>query len=46
MKIKPQQVLMAALPVVVGVILLNNIKRLAGSSVVGKVIDGSLIRPA
>lgn len=43
---KAQQLLMAAIPVALGIILLNNLKQVAGNTVVGKVIDGSLLRRA
>lgn len=44
MKIKPQQVVMASIPVVAGLVFFNIMTKLAGNSVVGKVLNGSIVR--
>lgn len=46
MKIKPDLLLKAAVPVVLGIVLLNNVRQLAGNSVIGKLISGDLVRRA
>jgi hypothetical protein len=46
MKFKPEQILMAAIPVVAGIVILNNLSKLAGSTIVGKIISGDLVRRA
>lgn len=44
MNVKPAMLLKAAVPVVLGVILLNNIRSLAGNTAIGKLISGDLVR--
>lgn len=39
-----QKIAMAAVPVIIGIIALNNVKALAGNTAVGKLISGDLVR--